>query len=179
MLLTLFIIASALFTLWLIWDTKKRNKEKLDQIKFERVVKQNEARANLERILSIPRRQPELWWGTECITLSQDGKKVVHKSSVPASSVRAGGGRSSEDRYPPGYFMRFKAFEKYVDMLGYDLETVRNSINTWSEAAEWINYHSTVTPFTLSGGSGGNGGSDINPMKAVQTAKPLTQYRYW
>lgn len=68
------------FILWYFSESSIEKRVREAEMEYERIVAATAARARLEILLADKPKQPELWWGDECTTISEDGKRVIHIS---------------------------------------------------------------------------------------------------
>ena len=78
--LSCFLSLAPALLFWIINEIHVEREQKKLQEDYEKVVAATAARARLEILLVDKPKQPELWWGDECITISEDGKRVIHIS---------------------------------------------------------------------------------------------------
>lgn len=87
------------FILWYFSESSIEKRVREAEMEYERIVAATAAKTRLEILLAEKPKQPELWWGNECITISQDGKRVI-KLTRPKQeeALRAGSAHSDEAR---------------------------------------------------------------------------------
>lgn len=71
------------FIVWAFSDVRYEKSLLKKQCEYEKVVAATAARVRLEVLLADKPKQPELWWGDECITISEDGERVIHINERP------------------------------------------------------------------------------------------------
>lgn len=95
-------VGAALLPFFILWyfnesSIKKRVREA--EMEYKRIVAATAAKTRLVILLTEKPKQPELWWGNECITISQDGKRVIKFTRPKQEEVfRVGSVHSDEVR---------------------------------------------------------------------------------
>jgi len=77
-------LVSTTLAFFLLWNIKSLREKYLQKVLYEKAFAAtvdasiaSRAREQLNKHIQSGPKQPQLWWGNECITISHDGKRVV------------------------------------------------------------------------------------------------------